>query len=198
MESTPVNLRKTDLLEIFKREAEALSAQVIIAEGIDMLVREINSLCRERDITRLPHNLLATADWRNIEAGLTNAGLVLINETSREVLENNRAALNVVNYGIADTGTLVFFETSADDVRPGTIPSTHIAILKSNDIHMYATSISNEINNFIQGSLAKKKPCRVSMVSGPSRTADIERELTVGVHGPKELVIFILDESSEN
>jgi L-lactate dehydrogenase complex protein LldG len=195
MEKPDIDLREINLLELFKREAEAVAASVIVVKDRNGLAYEIGSFCRKKGISTLPAKLPPADPWNDLPHRLSAEGLTLIADISRESLENRKAALNAADFGIADTGTLVFFETSAVDVRPGTIPAYHMVLLDSRDIRLYATSITKEIDKFIYQCLADRKPCRVSMVSGPSRTADIERELTVGVHGPRELSIFILDET---
>ncbi len=194
VESSETELREISLVQLFKREAESVTASVVISGDKNSLAFEISSFCRSKGITILPANLNHDNSWEDLPIRLSATGIQLTDDISRESLETNKASLNAASFGIADTGTLVFFETSSADVRPGTIPVYHLVLLRSADIHLQAKSITSEIDRFVLECLTNRMPCRVSMVSGPSRTADIERELTVGVHGPKELAIFILDE----
>lgn len=194
MVNPDIDMREINLLDLFKREAESVAASVIVSKDRNSLAYEISSFCRRKGITNLPAKLASGNDWDDLPFRLSSAGVILSDDISHGSLEKSGAALNTANYGIADTGTLVFLETSAAEVRPGTVPAYHLVLLRSGDIRLYATSIRNEIDKFVLDCLMHKIPCRVSLVSGPSRTADIERELTVGVHGPKELAIFILDE----
>ena len=193
MDEKPVDTDRASLVAQFRCEAEAVNAEVFIVSGTDNLVKALNSFCRENGVDMLPAVLPETGIWPDVVQQLTRAGLTLINEFSREQLEESGVGLNAADFGIAETGTLVFLETAADEVRTGTIPTRHIVFLKSCDICPCASEITPEIDAFVGECLVSNKPCRVSMVTGPSRTADIERELTVGVHGPKELIIFILD-----
>jgi L-lactate dehydrogenase complex protein LldG len=66
------------------------------------------------------------------------------------------------------------------------LPEVHIAILRSSDIH---ESLSQVLRLREVRSAAS-----VVLISGPSRTADIEMTLTIGVHGPKELYVLCLDD----
>jgi len=80
--------------------------------------------------------------------------------------------------GLADTGSVL----EADEaLYPSLLPEIHIAILKSKDI---VPSLPDAIH------LVKDKNAAV-FITGPSRTADIEMTLTIGVHGPKELHVFV-------
>ena len=69
------------------------------------------------------------------------------------------------------------------------LPPVHIAIIRSSDIHptigdaLAALHGANDLSRAI------------TFITGPSRTADIELTLTVGVHGPKELYVIIIEES---
>jgi L-lactate dehydrogenase complex protein LldG len=64
------------------------------------------------------------------------------------------------------------------------LPEIHIAV-----IHSY--QIVNSLEEAIQIKAVRDASATV-LITGPSRTADIEMTLTIGVHGPKELVVYIL------
>jgi L-lactate dehydrogenase complex protein LldG len=66
------------------------------------------------------------------------------------------------------------------------LPDTHIAILEAKDIYAHLSDAINlpEISN---------SPSAV-FISGPSRTADIEMTLTIGVHGPGEIFVLCVDD----
>ena len=51
--------------------------------------------------------------------------------------------------------------------------------------------------NLLRGKYEGKMPSMISLVSGPSRTADIEKTLVLGAHGPKQLVLFLIDDLLE-
>jgi L-lactate dehydrogenase complex protein LldG len=62
------------------------------------------------------------------------------------------------------------------------LPATHIVLLDSRDIY-------NTLEHVLALPQAQTAPAAV-LISGPSRTADIEMSLTIGVHGPGRLQIF--------
>jgi L-lactate dehydrogenase complex protein LldF len=79
--------------------------------------------------------------------------------------------------GLADTGSVL----EADEELPGSLlPEVHIVVLKSKDI---LPSLPD--------AMPMVKDKNAVFITGPSRTADIEMTLTIGVHGPKELHVFV-------
>jgi L-lactate dehydrogenase complex protein LldG len=89
--------------------------------------------------------------------------------------------------GIADTGSLVLVGGPGTPLTASLLPEVHIAILKSSElVPSLVDALKNpEIRNAAAGII----------ISGPSRTADIEMTLTIGVHGPGELQVFLIDDS---
>jgi len=82
--------------------------------------------------------------------------------------------------GLADTGSVL----EADGALPASLlPEIHIAVLKSRNI---LPSLPDAME------LVRDKSAAV-FISGPSRTADIEMTLTIGVHGPKEIHVFVVE-----
>ena len=87
--------------------------------------------------------------------------------------------------GLADTGSLVLIEGEGSPLTVSLLPDIHIAILRVSDL---VPSLPD--------ALAKPEIRTASaavIITGPSRTADIEMTLTIGVHGPKELHVFLID-----
>jgi L-lactate dehydrogenase complex protein LldG len=67
------------------------------------------------------------------------------------------------------------------------VPPIHIAVLKAESIFPSLAEAMQE------GSWSADMPTNMLLVSGPSKTADIELILAFGVHGPKELIVLILE-----
>ncbi len=87
---------------------------------------------------------------------------------------------------MANTGSLVQDAALVDRRLVSTLPNIHIAIVQTNrllpDMPAVFSKIRPEQTNYI------------SFITGPSRTADIERVLTIGVHGPEKLIIVFVDD----
>ena len=71
------------------------------------------------------------------------------------------------------------------------------------EVHLvaaYASQLVPEISDAIIGMRERYNgliPSMLTMISGPSRTADIEKTLVMGAHGPKELFVFFIDDLME-
>jgi L-lactate dehydrogenase complex protein LldF len=89
--------------------------------------------------------------------------------------------------GIADTGTLVVPSRHGQPLTASLLPETHIAVLPVSRLKL-------SLPDALSLPEVKKSPATV-LITGPSRTADIEMTLTIGVHGPKELHVFLVDDS---
>ena len=89
---------------------------------------------------------------------------------------------------IAETGAIIVWPTEKEPRLMSLVPPIHISVLD-------ADSIFNTFCEAIQTqNWPEKMPTNVLLISGPSKTADIELVLAFGVHGPRELVVLILDD----
>jgi L-lactate dehydrogenase complex protein LldG len=86
--------------------------------------------------------------------------------------------------GIAETGSIVCVSVEGRAVQASLLPSHHIAILPAGKI--YAT-----LDDFFL-SLTAAPPTNIAIITGPSRTADIELTLAIGVHGPERLDVIVV------
>jgi L-lactate dehydrogenase complex protein LldG len=157
--------------EALSPDAEALcdlkQQKVIAAPGLnDDLTAALETLCRQRGIR------LVTGDLRSHLAGID-------------------VGLTQIDYGIAETGTLVL-DSSDEDLRLATMVSeVHIGILPVARIRERAEDLESELRGYLQSA-----PNYLAFITGASRTADIERVLALGVHGPLELHILLVEEES--
>ncbi len=97
------------------------------------------------------------------------------------------------NVAIADTGTLVIVSNEGNGRLVSTLPPVHVAILGVEKIVPTLDDASAVLKVLSKSATGQKMTSYVSFITGPSRTADIELSLTIGVHGPGELHIVLLD-----
>lgn len=91
--------------------------------------------------------------------------------------------------GVAETGTVVMASGAASPTKLNYLPESHIVILAAGNI-----VASYEQGLDIARGTDALLPRTINWISGPSRTADIEQTILVGVHGPKRIHIVIVDE----
>ena len=89
--------------------------------------------------------------------------------------------------GIAETGSLVLISGAGQTLTASLLPEVHVAVLKTSRLVPTLADALRlpEVRTALAGVI----------VTGPSRTADIEMTLTIGVHGPGELHVFLIDDS---
>ena len=97
------------------------------------------------------------------------------------------AAFTSTHGGIAETGTLIVMPTADEPRLMSLVPPVHIALLDSRQLYTtFAEAVQEQA--WVQNGM----PTNALLISGPSKSADIEQTLAYGVHGPKELVVIVL------
>ncbi|GGX65178.1 LutC/YkgG family protein [Saccharospirillum salsuginis] len=106
-----------------------------------------------------------------------------------ELFNEIEAALTTTLGGIAETGSLILWPTPDEPRLMSLVPPMHLAVLRVDQLHDTLLQVVRE-QRWSQG-----MPTNALLISGPSKTADIEQTLVFGAHGPRELVVFLVDES---
>lgn len=89
---------------------------------------------------------------------------------------------------IADTGTLVLLPDSGEPRTLSLVPSCHIALLA-------ASTIADNLAGLVAvGRWQQAMPTNLLLVSGPSKTADIQQTLAYGAHGPSRLLVVLVED----
>lgn len=92
------------------------------------------------------------------------------------------------DFAIAETGTLLCDATDINARLVSTLPPVHVALVNADRL---VAGLGEAIGPYVRGDRGPLPGC-LSFISGPSRTADIETILTIGVHGPSGLhIIFV-------
>jgi L-lactate dehydrogenase complex protein LldF len=97
------------------------------------------------------------------------------------------------NLGIASTGTIAIVTNEGNADLVTTLPPVHIAVLGVEKIVPTLDEATAILKTLARNATGQKFSTYVNMITGPSRTGDIEMELAVGVHGPLEHHIVLLD-----
>jgi len=141
-----------------------------------------------RIITDLKAQRLAISDNPEVER--------LLNLTDLEIEELGVApdghdifhfdvGITTVQAAIAETGTLVLDSAGERHRLVSLVPPVHIALVNAS---MICTTVGEALTLLRK---EKEISAAVTFITGPSRTADIELTLTVGVHGPQELYVIV-------
>jgi L-lactate dehydrogenase complex protein LldG len=99
------------------------------------------------------------------------------------------AAITKCEVLVARTGSFVLSSVESSGRTTSVYAPVHICIAKTSQV---VYEVKDAIQ-FLQKKYGDNLPSMISFATGPSRTADIEKTLVVGVHGPKEVYCFMLD-----
>jgi L-lactate dehydrogenase complex protein LldG len=145
-------------------------------------------LCAAKQQKRIAAPGLPAADRTMLAEQCKVAGIGLVTEGLRHHLAGIDIGFTVVDYGIAETGTLVL-HCADEDLRIATMVSeVHIAVLPVSRIRLQADELVTPLKERMTNA-----PDYTAFITGASRTADIERVLALGVHGPLELHVLLME-----
>ena len=113
-----------------------------------------------------------------------------IEDWKEEMFHDIPASLTIARSAIAETGTLVLWPDAHEPRLMSLVPPVHIVLLNASTIH----------NTFYEAMTAEGwadgLPTNALLISGPSKTADIQVTLAYGAHGPKELVVLLIGDEA--
>ena len=147
-------------------------------------------LCDQKQQKVMAAPLLSEEQTQALATLCEQRGIGFVREGLRKHLSGIDIGLTMADFGIAETGTLVI-DSSSEEVRLATmISEVHVAVLPKKRIRAEAFEIEADLRQ-----LMGTTPNYAAFITGASRTADIERVLALGVHGPLELHILLLEEN---
>lgn len=180
------NMRREEYKSLFKSRWEAVSGEFASPfEGVDLFYGLANYLVGEKISSvvsggapldpayaraiKQKVNLLMDF-WEPVESHIA----------AIEICSQAQAGIHGVEALIADTGTLVVASRRPGDRLVSALPPISIAVVKDVPIYLNLSEFLNVID----------KNLSYTFITGPSRTADIEKRLVLGVHGPLRTIIW--------
>ncbi|MEO8674839.1 MAG: LUD domain-containing protein [Casimicrobiaceae bacterium] len=168
--------RATDMESTVERIADRAAIPAAIARYIDALVLPV-PIASQKSHEGVCWPEFADLDWKG-------AGLDI---ETRPTLGDDRLGITGTYCAIAETGTLVVL-TGADTPTATTLlPDTHIAVLRADRV----VSGMEEMFALIRKERGET-PRAINLISGPSRTGDVEQTIVLGAHGPFRVHILVV------
>lgn len=140
------------------------------------------------------HSLIDNNDWKKVYIKdssilkITN-DLALPHITDTGIMDDMDVSVTLCEYAIARTGSILLSSAQQYGRALPVYTPIHIAVVYASQI---VWNIEEGIEK-IKQKYPQQLPSMISLTTGPSRTADIEKTLVVGVHGPKEVYVFLID-----
>lgn len=208
--SDPAILKNT-----FTEKAEAVSAVVKSIRTMEDALAYAVDLCQKKEACRLlisgceeplsenaetlcdtkQKKIMAAPDltapvFKKLDVLCRENSIDLLGSGLHRQLSGIDIGFTFADYGIAETGTLVI-DSSSEEMRLATmISEIHVAVLPVSRIRPTAFDLETELEK-----MNKNTPGYTAFITGASRTADIERVLALGVHGPLEVHILLLEDA---
>ncbi len=185
-----------DVIEQFVSKYETLSGRVHHADSMESAAEAVLSVLRDAEGTRLAAAELPDALRQILDRRCADEGVELLkppydDRTLPGAIDAAHVGVSWAEFAVADAGALVEFATNDATRLVSTLPRIHLGVVRAAEIKETLMDAGPRIRAFMN---EQPGNATVTFISGPSRTADIEMRLTLGVHGPEMAHAVILDQ----
>lgn len=196
----PANLNQQSLVERFILELERVGGHVVLVHSSEEIEAYVKSLLPLHKDPVVAVSDSTSACEPGIRECLENPTVRMI--SPRDLVQVEAPADNYKNaliqadlgitscdYAIADSGTLVLISSREQQQMISLVPVVHLCLLDASRLVENLSELLLELQKFFDRK--DETPHRITLITGPSRTADIEQTVAIGVHGPTELHVLI-------
>ncbi len=172
----------------FREAIEAAHAEVF-ATTAQAWPAELARLCKEKGVGSLAYEPSSAFARRLVaEVGLPTlqAFPSMVEACKTRLFDATDAGITQADSAIAETGTLVAWPGPTEPRTLSLVPPIHFILLDARRI------CDDLYQAMTEGRWAGRLPTNLLLISGPSKTADIQQTLAYGAHGPKELIVLLL------
>ena len=141
--------------------------------------------------------LVTSNNWKNIFTleekikTLLSKGGISYNSDQKDFLKTN-IGITLCEFLVARLGSIVVSSAMASGRRLNVFPEIHLILAYSSQLVYDVKEALIKLGKKYD----KNLPSMISVITGPSRTADIEKTLVLGAHGPKEVYVFLIDDTN--
>ncbi len=178
---------RSEIIKKFETELERVGGECYVCKTTEELVEKLKKVT-----SRLKTKKILITDNIFEEYGLEKnlLGIEIASSTSSKEISEADTGITHADYAIAESGTLVLISSDKNPRSYSLLPKNHIVLIKADKIvHSIHTLFSILKQRY--HTIANISSC-ITFITGPSRTADIELNLTLGVHGPEKVIAFII------
>ena len=182
-----------DLAARFTESLTAVKGEVWRADSLEAALEHVDHLLHEIEAETAVANLQPPLDaidlagrWPEVKWQVAGQSEGDVPGGQRDFAASADVGLSGVEAALAETGTVVVSSGPGRSRLTSLLPPVHIALAPTSsltvDIFTWAAARGGET------------PAAVTMISGPSKTADIEQTMAIGVHGPKRFIVVLYDD----
>jgi len=190
------------LVDAFVQALEAVSGEVQRVHSESESLALLAELLRQRNVERAVVVRSGLLKDTNVVPILSDLGIETKTDEDwqqqddkpslRLWLSETDVAISGVEYAIAQTGTLVMSTREGQPRAATLLPPVHIALIGESQLVDSMETLMPTLRQDFAGDNGIWKASMLTLVSGPSRSADIEQTLSLGVHGPIEVIVIVL------
>lgn len=179
-----------DLLAQFRAMAERMASTVDTVPTLADAPRAIAQYLAAKGLGSEAAAWPALRDLPWADAGLRIELRAPARDGSQGIAPIDNVGITGAFAGIAETGTLVLLSAPDTPASSHLLPETHIAVLRASDVVATMEDAFARLRSE-RGGPAAMMPRALNMVSGPSRTGDIEQTIVLGAHGPYRVHVVV-------
>jgi len=184
-------IETNELLTRFKERLESVGGEAHLVENLEQAAElmKTHAALVQREIVVAP-GFGSLPRWGAILPLLRDQGIEIREAGSPASVADAPAGLSVAELAVAETGSVLLAENALEARVVGMLTLTHFVLVSTGTLYPMLEDAGKLLSE-----LTKSGPDQrhyVTLVTGPSRTADIERTLTIGVQGPKALCVILV------
>ncbi len=173
---------KEPLELVFAQQFSDVGGNFIFCENDEDFIYNIGALTSDESFGKL---WCAETELMDL---LKQANIPFLSENAE--LEQAGTSITGCEFLIARTGSILISSKQLSGRRSAVFPTQHIVMSRTSQLKMHM----KDALKAVKAKYNNQMPSMVSVITGPSRTADIEKTLIQGAHGPKEIYVFMIDD----
>ena len=179
-------LHSSDAVVAFAESFQRVGGEFYYCESLPHLAVQIAGFQQRQQVG-------APYVWEPRMQALLRAAGVAFRADEADFIEQADLGLTSCEALVARTGSVVVSAATASGRRLSIYPDQHLVLARPSQV---VTEIGEALQ-VVQAKFGAQMPSMVSLTTGPSRTADIEKTLVLGAHGPRRLALFLLEDDAE-
>jgi len=168
-----------DLVTCFKNELDSINGKCLLSDNEDEQFLLIENYLAQKDLKSI------FCRDKKIAEKLIKNQVNFIND--EKLFEGIEAGITSCEFLIARTGSVMVSSAGDSGRQMNVFPPVHIVIAEVSQL----LELPEDALKAIKNKYGNKLPSSITTITGPSRTADIEKTLVLGAHGPKDFVVFL-------
>ncbi len=187
---------KQELFPLFQEHLSAIGGESYLVANLAQAAEVIGAhpALAEKEVV-IPPAFAERSPWGAIIPMIRDQGIRIREAGSPASVADAPVGLSSAELAVAETGSVLLAENLLEARVVSMLTLTHFVLVRANDLVPMLDEAGAYLAKFSKAGPDQRH--YVSLVTGPSRTSDIERSLTIGVQGPKVLCVLVVQNAEE-